>query len=145
MLAPLYNVSTKNYAMIDESRIKLLLTRDGDTVICDLQEAVDKDSGDRQAYLMTVPYKVEISEQPSQVTDPETFEDQEIKIRYTPWNPFTIDTRIAIQPDYVVSIMEPAPSLLHTYLSNVRKKQGDQGAPVATTIPEIISPDGTVV
>jgi|TARA_B100000902_G_C27321501_1_gene924933 hypothetical protein len=145
MLAPLYNVSTKNYAMIDESRIKLLLTRDGDTVICDLQEAVDKDSGDRQAYLMTVPYKVEISEQPSQVTDPETFEDQEIKIRYTPWNPFTIDTRIAIQPDYVVSIMEPAPSLLHTYLSNVRKKQGDQGAPVATTIPEIIAPDGTVV
>ena len=145
MLAPLYNVSTKNYAMIDESRIKLLLTRDGDTVICDLQEAVDKDTGDRQAYLMTVPYKVEISEQPSQLTDPETFEDLEIKIRYTPWNPFTVDTRIAIVPDYVVSVMEPAPSLLHTYLSNVRKKQGDQGAPVATTIPEIIAPDGTVV
>jgi len=145
VLAPLYNVSTKNYAMIDESRIKLLLTRDGDTVICDLQEAVDKDTGDRQAYLMTVPYKVEISEQPSQLTDPETFEDLEIKIRYTPWNPFTVDTRIAIVPDYVVSVMEPAPSLLHTYLSNVRKKQGDQGAPVATTIPEIIAPDGTVV
>ena len=131
--------------MIDETRIKLLLTRDGDTVICDLQEAVDKETGNRQAYLMTIPYKVEITDQPSQLTDPESFEDLEIKIRYTPWNPFTIDQRIAIVPDYVVSVMEPAPSLLQTYLNNVRKKQGDQGLPTPpVTNPEIIAPDGTV-
>ena len=75
----------------------------------------------------------------------ETFEDQEVKIRYTPWNPFTIDQRIAIVPDYIVSVMEPAPSLLQTYLSNVRKKQGDQGLPTPpVTNPEIIAPDGTV-
>ena len=80
------------------------------------------------------------------MTNPETFEDQEIKIRYTPWNPFTVDQRIAIVPDYVVSVMEPAPSLLQTYLGNVRKKQGNQGAPTeSVNIDEIIAPDGTPV
>ena len=112
--------------MVDPSRIKLVLTRDGDNVITDLQEAVDKESGVRQAYVMTIPYKVVITEEPQQQTDLETFEDQEIKVRYTPWNPFTIDQKIAVTPDYIITVMEPAPSILQTYLSNVNKRAGDQ-------------------
>ena len=119
--------------MIEETRIKLVFTRDGDNIICDLQEAVDKETGKRQAYIMTVPYKVWIIDQPDSQVDLETFEDQEVKIRYTPWNPFTIDQKIAITPDYVISVMEPSPSILQTYLSNVRAKTGDQGAPVTPT------------
>ena len=112
--------------MVDPARIKLILTRDGDNVITDLQEAVDKESGVRQAYVMTIPYKVVITEEPQQQTDLETFEDQEIKVRYTPWNPFTIDQKIAVTPDYIITVMEPAPSILQTYLANVNKRTGDQ-------------------
>lgn len=112
--------------MVDPSRIKLILTRDGDNVITDLQEAVDKESGVRQAYVMTIPYKVVITEEPEQSTNLETFEDQEIKVRYTPWNPFTIDQKIAVTPDYIITVMEPAPSILQTYLANVNKRTGDQ-------------------
>ena len=119
--------------MIEETRIKLVFTRDGDNIICDLQEAVDKETGKRQAYIMTIPYKVWINDQPESQVDLETFEDQEVKIRYTRWNPFTIDQKIAITPDYVISVMEPSPSILQTYLSNVRSKTGDQGAPVTPT------------
>ncbi len=119
--------------MIDESRIKLVFTRDGDNIICDLQEAVNKETGERQAYILTIPYKVKITEDPESPVNMETFEDQEVKIRYTPWNPFTIDQKIAIVPDYVISVMEPSPSILQTYLSNVRSKTGDQGAPVTPT------------
>ena len=119
--------------MIDETRIKLVFTRDGDNIICDLQEAVDKETGKRQAYIMTIPYKVWIIDQPENPVNMETFEDQEVKIRYTPWNPFTIDQKIAITPDYVISVMEPSPSILQTYLANVRAKSGDQGAPVTPT------------
>ena len=119
--------------MIEESRIKLVFTRDGDNIICDLQEAVDKETGKRQAYIMTIPYKVWIIDQPETPVNMETFEDQEVKIRYTPWNPFTIDQKIAITPDYVISVMEPSPSILQTYLGNVRAKSGDQGAPVTPT------------
>ena len=119
--------------MIEASRIKLLFTRDGDNIICDLQEAVNKETGERQAYIMTIPYKVRITEDPDTPVNMETFEDQEVKIRYTPWNPFTIDQKIAIVPDYVISVMEPSPSILQTYLHNVRAKTGDQGAPVTPT------------
>ena len=129
--------------MIEEDRIKLVFTRDGDNIICDLQEAVDKETGKRQAYIMTVPYKVCIIDQPENPVNMETFEDQEVKIRYTPWNPFTVDQKIAITPDYVISVMEPSPSILQTYLANVRAKTGDQGAPSVN--PEIIAPDGTQV
>ena len=129
--------------MIEETRIKLVFTRDGDNIICDLQEAVDKETGKRQAYIMTVPYKVWIIDQPENPVNMETFEDQEVKIRYTPWNPFTVDQKIAITPDYVISVMEPSPSILQTYLANVRAKTGDQGAPSVN--PEIIAPDGTQV
>ena len=119
--------------MIDETRIKLVFTRDGDNIICDLQEAVDKETGQRQAYIMTIPYKVWIIDQPETPVNMETFEDQEVKIRYTPWNPFTVDQKIAITPDYVISVMEPSPSILQTYLANVRAKTGDQGEPVTPT------------
>ena len=119
--------------MIAEERIKLVFTRDGDNIICDLQEAVNKETGERQAYIMTIPYKVWIIDQPETPVNMETFEDQEVKIRYTPWNPFTIDQKIAITPDYVISVMEPSPSILQTYLANVRAKSGDQGAPVTPT------------
>ena len=129
--------------MIEEDRIKLVFTRDGDNIICDLQEAVDKETGKRQAYIMTVPYKVWIIDQPENPVNMETFEDQEVKIRYTPWNPFTVDQKIAITPDYVISVMEPSPSILQTYLANVRATTGDQGAPSVN--PEIIAPDGTQV
>ena len=129
--------------MIEEDRIKLVFTRDGDNIICDLQEAVDKETGKRQAYIMTVPYKVWIIDQPENPVNMETFEDQEVKIRYTPWNPFTVDQKIAITPDYVISVMEPSPSILQTYLANVRAKTGDQGAPSVNH--EIIAPDGTQV
>ena len=129
--------------MIEEERIKLVFTRDGDNIICDLQEAVNKETGERQAYIMTIPYKVWIIEQPENPVNMETFEDQEVKIRYTPWNPFTIDQKIAITTDYVISVMEPSPSILQTYLANVRAKTGDQGAPSVN--PEIVAPDGTQV
>jgi hypothetical protein len=112
--------------MVEAERIKLILTKVGEHVIADVQEAVDKETGDRKAYILTVPYTVQIAEQPESQVDLDTFEDQEVKIRYRPWCPFTIDQRIAIECDYVVSIMDPAPSLLQTYLSNVRAKQGDR-------------------
>ena len=96
--------------MIAEDRIKLVFTRDGDNIICDLQEAVDKETGQRQAYIMTIPYKVRITEDPDTPVNMETFEDQEVKIRYTPWNPFTIDQKIAITPCLLYTSPSPRDS-----------------------------------
>ena len=45
--------------LVKSERVKVIVMFNGDNVICDLQEAVDKDSGARQAYIMNYPYKVE--------------------------------------------------------------------------------------
>ena len=61
--------------LVKSERVKVVVMFNGDNVICDLQEAVDKETGARQAYIMNFPYKVEY-DQPKMdkagiVTDPE--------------------------------------------------------------------------
>ena len=41
---------------VKSDRVKVVVMFNGDNVICDLQEAVDKESGARQAYIMNFPY-----------------------------------------------------------------------------------------
>ena len=45
--------------LVKSERVKVVVMFNGDNVICDLQEAVNKDTGERQAYVMNYPYKVE--------------------------------------------------------------------------------------
>ena len=95
----------------------------GDTIICDLQEAVDKESGARQAYIANYPYKVEY-DQPKLdaagiVTDPE------VKVHYSPWCPLSPEVKIPLNHNMVVTILEPMPSLRDTYITNVQKMGGN--------------------
>ena len=46
-------------SLVKSERVKVVVMFNGDNVICDLQEAVDKDSGARQAYIMNFPYRVQ--------------------------------------------------------------------------------------
>tara|TARA_B000000565_G_scaffold210953_1_gene164284 strand:- start:228 stop:614 length:387 start_codon:yes stop_codon:yes gene_type:complete len=117
------NVTPKaEESLVNSDRIKIIIMFNGDNVIADLQEAVDKESGARQAYIMNFPYKVEY-EQPKLdnagiVTDPE------VRVNYSPWCPLTPETRIPINHNMVVTILEPVPSLRDTYITNVQKMGG---------------------
>ena len=103
-------------------RVKVVVMFNGDNVICDLQEAVNKETGERQAYVMNFPYKVEYDtpklDQTGIVTDPE------VKVHYQPWCPLSPETRIPLNHNMVVTILEPVPSLRDTYISNVQKLGG---------------------
>ena len=108
---------------VKSDRVKVVVMFNGDSVICDLQEAVDKESGQRQANIMNFPYKVEY-DQPKLdtagiVTDPE------VKVHYSPWCPLSPETRIPLNHNMVVTILEPVPSLRDTYISNVQKMGGN--------------------
>ena len=108
---------------VKSDRVKVVVMLNGDNVICDLQEAVDKDSGARQAYIMNYPYKVEY-DQPKMdtagiVTDPA------VKVHYQPWCPLSPEVKIPLNHNMVVTILEPVPSLRDTYISNVQKMGGN--------------------
>ena len=108
--------------LVKSERVKVVVMFNGDNVICDLQEAVDKDSGARQAYIMNYPYKVEY-DQPKMdtagiVTDPA------VKVHYQPWCPLSPEGKVPINHNMVVTILEPVPSLRDTYIGNVQKMGG---------------------
>ena len=107
---------------VKSERVKVVVMFNGDNVICDLQEAVDKESGARQAYIMNYPYKVEYDspkmDKAGIVTDPE------VKVHYSPWCPLSPEIKIPINQNMVVTILEPVPSLRDTYMTNVQKMGG---------------------
>ena len=108
---------------VKSDRVKVVVMFNGDNVICDLQEAVDKESGARQAYIMNYPYKVEYDspkmDKAGIVTDPE------VKVHYSPWCPLSPEIKIPINQNMVVTILEPVPSLRDTYMTNVQKMGGN--------------------
>ena len=107
---------------VKSERVKVVVMFNGDNVICDLQEAVDKESGARQAYIMNFPYKVEYDQPKLDTTGMVT--DPEVKVHYQPWCPLSPDVQIPLNSNVVVTILEPVPSLRDTYIKNVQKMGG---------------------
>ena len=69
--------------LVKAERVKVVVMFNGDNVICDLQEAVNKDTGERQAYIMNFPYRVEYDQPKLDKTGIVT--DPEVKVHYQPW------------------------------------------------------------
>ena len=109
--------------LVKSERVKVVVMFNGDNVICDLQEAVNKDTGERQAYVMNFPYKVEYDTPKLDTTGIVT--DPEVKVHYQPWCPLSPEVKVPINPNMVVTILEPVPSLRDTYIGNVQKMGGN--------------------
>ena len=108
--------------LVKSERVKVVVMFNGDNVICDQLEAVDKESGARQAYIMNYPYKVNYDSPKMDKTGIVT--DPEVKVHYAPWCPLSPEVKIPINQNMVVTILEPVPSLRDTYITNVQKMGG---------------------
>ena len=113
---------TPTQPLIKAERVKVVIMFNGDSIICDLQEAVDKESGQRQAYIANYPYKVQYDQPKMDTTGIVT--DPEVKVHYSPWCPLSPEVKIPLNHNMVVTILEPMPSLRDTYINNVQKMGG---------------------
>ena len=86
-----------------------------------INEYIDKFNN--QVNIFNFPYKVEY-ERPSTKGTTGLIEDPEVKVHYSPWCPLSTETKIAINHNMVVTILEPVPSLRETYMTNVRQMGG---------------------
>ena len=109
--------------LVKAERVKVVVMFNGDSIICDLQEAVDKESGARQAYIANYPYKVEYDQPKLDKTGIVT--DPEVKVHYSPWSPLSPEVKIPLNHNMVVTVLEPVPSLRDTYITNVQKMGGN--------------------
>ena len=114
---------TPKQPLVNTDRVKVVVLFNGDNVIWDLQEAVDKERGARQAYIMNFPYKVDYDQPKMDSTGIVT--DPEVKVHYSPWCPLTPETKIPVNHNMVVTILDPVPSLRDTYITNVQKMGGN--------------------
>ena len=114
---------TPTQPLVKSERVKVVVMFNGDNIICDLQEAVDKESGARQAYIANYPYKVQYDQPKMDTTGIVT--DPEVKVHYSPWCPLSPEVKIPLNHNMVVTILEPMPSLRDTYITNVQKMGGN--------------------
>ena len=72
-----------NETLVKTDRVKVVILTNGDNIIADVQEATHKDTGERQAFILNFPYKVEY-DQPK-LDDTGIVTDPEVKVHYSPY------------------------------------------------------------
>lgn len=95
--------------------IKLALLKSGEDVIADIKEAVSEDTNKIVSYIFSDPYVVKLTQPQMLIEELEQTETRSYNISVYPWMPLTDDIDIAVNPDWVVSIVEPAAKLKKSY------------------------------
>ena len=111
--------------------VKIVSLKSGEYVVTELQEAVD-DNNRRQAFVFTNPFVVKIepldgSELEFDIDDAAARQNLkgQYKILLSRWNPFTPDTQIAVNPDWVVSISDPMMSIVESYVKMTKPEESE--------------------
>lgn len=94
--------------------IKVIKLKSGEDIVADISEVQHKDTGARQAFIFNKAYKITIERQFVEGTD-ERNQQYTGRILLESWQPLTHDEDIAVNPDWVVSIVEPIMSVIEAY------------------------------
>ena len=94
--------------------IKLTLLKSGETLISETKELVsDEGQTAPHAYLLNHPHLVNVKEVK---TSNQNQGDFGIDVTLTPWIILSADTEMVLPTDWVVTIVEPLPSVKQMYL-----------------------------
>ena len=100
--------------------IKLALLKSGEDVIADWREIVLEGEDKVAAYLACYPYSVKIK-------DGE--DSSKLALSYYPWMPLSKDTEIAVDPPWVVTLVDPVDEVKTTYEEKINvikeRRKGD--------------------
>lgn len=95
--------------------VKLALLKSGEDVIADIREAISEETNKLVSYIFSDPYVVKLTQPQVLMEDSEKPETRAYNISVYPWVPLSDDTDIAINPDWVITIVEPAATLKKSY------------------------------
>jgi hypothetical protein len=100
---------------MNKMTVKLALLKSGEDVIADIREAISEETNKTVSYIFSDPYVVKLTRPQVLMEDSEQLETRAYNISVYPWMPLSDDTDIAINPDWVVTIVEPAATLKKSY------------------------------
>ena len=102
--------------------IKVVKLKSGEDIIADVQEVQDKETKARQAFIFTHAYRVNIEKELVPDVDARN-QLYNGRILLERWQPLTIDEEIAVNPDWVVSIVEPILAVLEAYGQTMKPQE----------------------
>ena len=114
--------------------IRVVKLKSGEDVVADVSEAQHKETGVRQAFIFNRAYKIIVEKQIVEGTEGRN-QQYTGRILLESWQPLTHDEDIAVNPDWVVSIVEPIMSVLEAYgqtLKPIEEAKSTFGPDVAT-------------
>ena len=94
--------------------IKVIKLKSGEDIVADVSEVQHKDTGVRQAFIFDKAYAITIEKMFVEGTE-ERNQQYTGRILLEKWQPLTFDEEIAVNPDWVVSIVSPIMSVLEAY------------------------------
>ena len=105
--------------------IKLALLKSGEDVIADWHELVAGEEDTVAAYLAKDPYVVKINK--ADIPNDKTA--AKVGITFFPWMPLSKETDIPVNPDWVVTLVDPVDQVQESYEDKVNGiKEGRNGS-----------------
>ena len=102
--------------------IKVIKLKSDQDIIADVSEVQHKDTGVRQAFIFDKAYAITIEKMFVEGTE-ERNQQYTGRILLEKWQPLTHDDEIAVNPDWVVSIVEPIMSVLEAYGQTLKPQE----------------------
>ena len=112
--------------------VKLAILKSGEDVIADIKEAISEETNKIASYIFSNPYVVKLTQPQVLMEDSEKPEHRAYNLSVYPLIPLSDDTDVAINPDWVVTIVEPAATLKKSYEERMngrgRSTENDSGS-----------------
>ena len=100
--------------------IKLCLLKSGEDIITDITEMRTSEAPDSRVvgYFFDKPCVVKMRNPQSQAPDGNT-QKAGFEVSLFPWMPLTLETKIPITADWLITMVEPSPALKEMYIEDV--------------------------
>jgi hypothetical protein len=97
--------------------VKLVLTRNGETLISDVQEMVIGEEGDQKVigYYLTKPCIMILNSSNERKND----SSSKLDIKLYPWMPLSKQEKIPVVVDWVITLVDPIDSLAENYVKAI--------------------------
>jgi len=99
----------------------IVVLKTGEKIITDLQEAFDGDTEEKKGICLIMRHPYELALSPT-----EDDSDLDLKVEFSKWCPYAIDTEFKIPYDSVISIATPDPMLAEAFENKVKRIEETQ-------------------
>ncbi len=102
--------------------IKLVILKSGEQLIAEAKELVNEEK-EVKGYLLDKPHKV-VTNTPLLLTE-EQSNDSSVEVTLSPWILLSEDQEVVVQPDWVITVVQPLPSVIKMYKEKLKNGQSN--------------------